>query len=201
MVGSLACAPPPAASPTARHRGLAVAPLIATPRRRRDFASGLAGIRPRCCPGTSKSLSRYQALTHGVEYLVVGGYAMALHGRPRHTGDRDIWLRRNPENARRLMVMLREFGFGGLGPAQQDFALHENMVQPGYRLSLDGHLRTVTMHKFPTSERRLKAGQRSSLYLHAARLTKAWLPPRQPLSAPAHRRRYSVRNPDKDDAI
>jgi hypothetical protein len=44
----------------------------------------------------------------GVEYLVVGGYAMALHGRPRHTGDLDIWIRRSPENAARLMGVLRD---------------------------------------------------------------------------------------------
>ena len=28
----------------------------------------------------------------GVEYLVVGAYALAVHGRPRYTGDIDVWL-------------------------------------------------------------------------------------------------------------
>ncbi|MDP2826714.1 MAG: hypothetical protein Q8O52_29005 [Sulfuritalea sp.] len=67
-----------------------------------------------------------------IEYLVVGGYAMALHGRPRHTGDLDIWIRRSPENAQRLMVALSEFGFGDVGLSQQDFELPQNVIQLGY---------------------------------------------------------------------
>ena len=35
----------------------------------------------------------------GVEYLLVGGYALAAHGHPRYTGDRDIWVEPKPENA------------------------------------------------------------------------------------------------------
>ncbi|KAF0166284.1 MAG: hypothetical protein FD157_903 [Rhodocyclaceae bacterium] len=57
---------------------------------------------------------------------------MALHGWPRHTGDLDIWIRRSPENAERLMVALSEFGFGDVGLSQQDFELRENVVQLGY---------------------------------------------------------------------
>ena len=38
---------------------------------------------------------------HGVEYLVVGGYALAAHGRPRYTGDLDFWVGPGPGNARR----------------------------------------------------------------------------------------------------
>ena len=82
----------------------------------------------------SRDFKEFVALlnAHGVEYLVVGGYAMALHGRPRHTGDLDVWIRRSPENARRLMVALREFGFGGLGLTECDFEARENVVQLGY---------------------------------------------------------------------
>lgn len=69
---------------------------------------------------------------HGVEYLVVDGYAMALHGRPRHTDDLDIWIRRSPENAHRLMTALNEFGFGQVGLSQRDFEVPENVVQLGY---------------------------------------------------------------------
>ena len=44
-------------------------------------------------PMLSRDFKEFVALlnAHEVEYLVVGGYAMALHGRPRHTGDLDIW--------------------------------------------------------------------------------------------------------------
>ena len=82
----------------------------------------------------SRDFKEFVALlnAHGVEYLVVGGYAMALHGRPRHTGDLDIWVRRNPDNAGRLMAALRQFGFGDVGLSQQDFELPQSVVQLGY---------------------------------------------------------------------
>ncbi len=44
------------------------------------------------------------------EYLVVGAHALAAHGRPRATGDLDIWVHATPENAARVYTALREFG-------------------------------------------------------------------------------------------
>jgi hypothetical protein len=49
-----------------------------------------------------------------VEYLVVGGYAVAFHGHPRFTGDIDFLVRSTPDNAQRLLDVLLEFGFGSL---------------------------------------------------------------------------------------
>ncbi len=46
----------------------------------------------------------------GAEFLVVGAHALAAHGRPRATGDLDIWVRPSGENARRVMSALRAFG-------------------------------------------------------------------------------------------
>ena len=46
-----------------------------------------------------------------VEYLVIGGYAVALHGYPRATGDIDIWVAISKKNARNIVEALREFGF------------------------------------------------------------------------------------------
>jgi hypothetical protein len=40
--------------------------------------------------------------SNGVEYLVVGGYAVIHHGHVRTTGDIDIWIARTPENAKRV---------------------------------------------------------------------------------------------------
>lgn len=45
-----------------------------------------------------------------VEFLVVGAYAVAVHGRPRATGDLDIWVNPTPENAARVWRALTEFG-------------------------------------------------------------------------------------------
>lgn len=57
---------------------------------------------------------------------------MAVHGRPRQTGDLDIWLRRDHDNALRVMTALRDFGFGGLGLSVADFEIPEQVVQLGY---------------------------------------------------------------------
>lgn len=45
-----------------------------------------------------------------VEFLVVGAYALAVHGVPRATGDLDLWVRRTAENADRVLRALHEFG-------------------------------------------------------------------------------------------
>ena len=45
-----------------------------------------------------------------VRFLIVGAYALALHGRPRATGDLDVWVDATPENAVRVMRALAEFG-------------------------------------------------------------------------------------------
>jgi len=46
-----------------------------------------------------------------VEYLLIGGYAVGYYGYPRPTGDMDIWIGTQRENAKRLVVALEEFGF------------------------------------------------------------------------------------------
>jgi hypothetical protein len=46
----------------------------------------------------------------GVEYLLVGAYALAVHGVPRATGDIDLWVNPTPENAGRVYTALVEFG-------------------------------------------------------------------------------------------
>lgn len=48
---------------------------------------------------------------HGVEFLVVGAYALVFHGAPRFTGDLGILVRPSIDNAARLLTALRTFGF------------------------------------------------------------------------------------------
>ena len=43
---------------------------------------------------------------HQVNYMVVGGYALAFHGKPRHTGDLDIWINNSKENAEKLVLAI-----------------------------------------------------------------------------------------------
>ncbi len=68
----------------------------------------------------------------GVRYLVVGGYAVALHGHPRYTKDIDVWLEATPENAARVLVALDAFGFASSGIAQADFLIPDQIIQLGY---------------------------------------------------------------------
>jgi hypothetical protein len=46
----------------------------------------------------------------GVEFLVVGAYALAVHGIPRATGDIDLWVRPTEDNAQRVLLALSKFG-------------------------------------------------------------------------------------------
>jgi len=48
---------------------------------------------------------------HQVEYLLIGGYAVGYHGYPRATADMDIWIAMDPANARKIVAVLKEFGF------------------------------------------------------------------------------------------
>lgn len=45
-----------------------------------------------------------------VRFMIVGGYAVAFHGRPRATKDLDVWVEASKENAPRVMRALRAFG-------------------------------------------------------------------------------------------
>src|SRR2546423_12067855 len=49
-----------------------------------------------------------------VRYLVVGGYAVAIHGHPRYTKDMDVWIDATAENANRVVAALDQFGFSSL---------------------------------------------------------------------------------------
>ena len=49
---------------------------------------------------------------HKVRYLLIGGYAVGYHGYPRATADMDIWIAMDPDNATKIVTVLRDFGFG-----------------------------------------------------------------------------------------
>jgi hypothetical protein len=67
-----------------------------------------------------------------VRYLVVGGYAVALHGHPRYTKDLDIWVERSPENAYAILQALSQFGMGSLGLTEGDFLVPDQVIQIGF---------------------------------------------------------------------
>jgi hypothetical protein len=66
-----------------------------------------------------------------VEYVLVGGYALAFHGAPRYTGDIDFLIRPTLENGRKVEQALRAFGFASMNLNAADFALTDQIVQLG----------------------------------------------------------------------
>ncbi len=68
---------------------------------------------------------------HHVEYLVVGGHAVAFHGYPRFTEDLDLYVRADPQNASRILAALAAFGFGQVGLTANDFTADDRVIQLG----------------------------------------------------------------------
>jgi hypothetical protein len=68
---------------------------------------------------------------HKVDYIIVGAHALAYHGAPRYTGDMDILVHADLENAQRILRALDEFGFGSLGLKVEDFTVPDKVVQLG----------------------------------------------------------------------
>jgi len=65
--------------------------------------------------------------SHQVEYLLIGGYAVGYHGYPRATGDMDIWIAVHPQNAEKMVAVLKEFGFD-LPELSVELFLRENQI-------------------------------------------------------------------------
>jgi len=84
---------------------------------------------------------------HSVEYLLIGGYAVAYHGYPRATADLDVWIALNQPNAERTVAALREFGFV-LPDLQPEVFLQENKIirlgRPPLRIEIATSISGVT---------------------------------------------------------
>jgi predicted nucleotidyltransferase len=66
-----------------------------------------------------------------VEYLLVGGYAVSIHGYVRPTADLDVWVATTPNNADRVMAALTEFGFGATGVHREWLLEDHNVIRMG----------------------------------------------------------------------
>lgn len=66
-----------------------------------------------------------QALNENkVEYLLVGGYAVILHGYPRTTGDMDIWVNRTKANYKKLVMAFMDFKMPVFDMTEENFLYH-----------------------------------------------------------------------------
>ena len=68
---------------------------------------------------------------HKAEFVIVGAYALAFHGIPRNTGDIDVYIRPNLDNAERILEALRDFGFSSLQLTKEDFQQPGQVIQLG----------------------------------------------------------------------
>ena len=66
-----------------------------------------------------------------VRFLIVDAYALAVHGRPRATGDLDVWVYATPENAPKVMAALEQFGAPTAQVRQEDFSRPGIVFQMG----------------------------------------------------------------------
>ncbi len=66
-----------------------------------------------------------------IEYLVIGGYAVAFHGHPRATGDLDIWIAISENNAVKIVEALKEFGFDAPGLKNEIFLEKNKNIRMG----------------------------------------------------------------------
>lgn len=69
--------------------------------------------------------------SHGVEYVVVGGHAVAFHGYPRYTGDIDFLVRPTEENVSRIVAVLEGFGISGAHELKAALTQPEKIIQIG----------------------------------------------------------------------
>ena len=82
--------------------------------------------------------------SHGVEYVIVGAFALPFHGFPRYTGDIDILVRRSRENAGRLEAALAAFGFASAGIPAEEFLEADRVIQLGVAPNRIDLLTTIT---------------------------------------------------------
>jgi len=69
--------------------------------------------------------------SNGVEYLLIGGYAVGIHGHIRATNDLDVWVGMSRDNAARVERALRQFGFGTAELSAELFMTADNVVRLG----------------------------------------------------------------------
>ncbi len=105
---------------------------------------------------------------HKVEYIIVGGYALAFHGAPRYTGDIDILIKSDDDNAQRVLSALEEFGFGSIGLTKSDFLSPDKVVQlgvPPVRVDIITSISGVTWEEAVSGRVQGKYGNTSVYYI------------------------------------
>jgi len=67
-----------------------------------------------------------------VDYLLIGGYAVGYYGYPRATNNMGIWISTHPENARKVVNVLKKFGFDDPGLKPEIFLQQDKIIRMGH---------------------------------------------------------------------
>ena len=86
---------------------------------------------------------------HGVEYLLIGAYAVGYHGYPRATKDLDVWVAIEPDNAKRLVNCLQDFGFKTPELTAELFLKEKSIVRMGLEPNRIEILTSISGVNFP----------------------------------------------------
>jgi hypothetical protein len=110
---------------------------------------------------------------HKVEYIIVGGYALAHHGAPRYTGDIDLFIKPDKNNAKNIIQALNDFGFGSIGLTEADFSSPGKVVQlgvPPVRIDIITSLTGLTWETAYSGRSNGKYGDLEVFYLGRSQL-------------------------------
>ena len=113
----------------------------------------------------------------GADFVIVGGYAVAMHGHPRATKDIDIFLRPSPENSRKVFQALVAFGapLQQFGVTEREFAIPGGVLQLGVapcRIDLLTQATGITFEEAFADCRMLTVGGREVRVIGLAALLK-----------------------------
>jgi len=90
------------------------------------------------------------AISHRLKFVVVGGHAVSIHGRPRMTEDLDVFVEASSVNARRLRKVLVDFGFGDAAPDEALLATPGKVFMigvPPFRIDILTNISGVTFEE------------------------------------------------------
>ena len=99
---------------------------------------------------------------HKVDYMVVGGYALAFHGEPRFTGDMDIWINSSAVNAAKMIAVMYDFGAASFGFTKEDFmdeGIIKQIGQPPLRIDILGQIDGVAYKEAIKDKQVFRSGE------------------------------------------
>jgi len=105
---------------------------------------------------------------HNVEFIIVGGYALAFHGAPRYTGDIDVYIHPDHLNAERILKAMGDFGFSSLDLSIEDFQKEDHVIQlgvPPLRIDIITSISGVTWEQAESSKISGKYGEVPVFYI------------------------------------